>query len=276
MPTVKVAGAGARQSKYWLLDEDGYPSGDQSGANGYDGVRLNFLKSAALTIPDVQPIVHTGDDRAFAQDFLPPTALPTGTLTTGGSNLESDTELTNTLVEDLGDIAIQGMATDQQGNEVDVCLFLTRQALDTDPASPTKGLRRWLTYVMPKTRIIPKGGSMEENSADPNSYNVIPTNSNKKPWGVAFTTEDNGFTESPLLRMISPNPPTMERWNGNGTIDEFNLTNTPISVAKTHFFSNGTPVTVASVDAGAKTATLQSAPANNAVVIAVYEHADGI
>lgn len=268
MPTVKVAGAGARQSKFWPLDDDGYPS--------ESGVRLNFLKSASLTIPDVQPIVHTGDDRAFAQDFLPPTALPTGTLTTAASNLQADAQLSNTSVETLGDIAIQGMATDQQGNEIDVCLFLTRQALDTDPASPSYGSRRWLTYAMPKARIIPKGGSMEENSADPNSYNLIPTNSTRKPWGALFTDVTNGFTESSLLRMVSDNPLDMARGTGNGTETVFQLDSAPISVAKTHAFANGTPVTVSSVDTSAKTATLQSAPAHLSAIAILYETSDGI
>jgi hypothetical protein len=276
MATVKVSGAGARQSKFWALNSSGDISGDQSGANGYDGVRLDRLQSGVITIPDIQPVVHVGDDRPFAQDFLPPNALPSATLTTAASNLEDDATLTATLVEELGDIAIAGMATDKQGSEIDVCLFITRQALDTDRSSASQGSRRWLTYVFPKCRIVPKGGSAEQGAADPNNYNVVPSNSTKKPWGVSFTNGTNGFTESPLLRMVSENPLAMERWTGDGSTATFNLQNTPITAAKTKVWFNGTAATVNSVDVNAKTVTLSAAPANNSVIIGLYEHTDGI
>src|SRR5574341_97823 len=142
MAATKIAsGAGLRHVRYWLLDTDGNPSGAQSGSDGYSGVRIQGVKTFQANIPDVQPIRHTGDDRVFAQDHLPPTELETATITTGKSNLTVDADLVGLTINSLGDMQILGYGTDQAGFESQVMVYGWRQALDTDEDSATDGTK---------------------------------------------------------------------------------------------------------------------------------------
>jgi hypothetical protein len=259
----------------YLINSSGYPDGDESGAVAYDGIRLEGAKSFTSTVPDPRIVTHTGDDRAFAQDVLPPTEMETATLTTGKTNLSLDAALTGTKVEDLlGDVNMGVTSSDKQGAEPQVMVFGWRQALDTEKGSSTYGQRRYITRMYPSCRIIPKPASMEDGAADENSYSVVPTVVTKTPWGKALAEITNGATEGQSLRFISSNPLMMNKWNGNGTLSTFTLSNTPISATKTRVHANGTVATVSSVDTVAKTCTLSTPPANLSEVVAWYETSD--
>lgn len=271
-----VSGAGLRRIHTFALDAAGYPSGDQSGADGYDGIRVEGAQGVAITTPDSQPIVHVGDDVAFAQDFLPPNTIVTANITTGKSNFTLDAIVTDTLVHVVGEGNLIGRQTNVAGNEIDLATIYYRQALDTDEDSASYGLRRWKVGMFPKNRMVPKGSSADQGAADQNSYNVFPTPSLKYPWGLAFSEANNRFTQSAWIEGSYEYPPMLERWTGNNTLSTFNLTWTPVTVAKTIVYVNGAAVTVDSVDTGNKTVTLNAAPGNAAVVTAWYETTDNI
>jgi hypothetical protein len=257
-----ASGAGLRNIRAWLMDASGYPDGDQSGLNGYDGFLIDGAKSFSTTVPDSQTVTHRGNDQPFAQDVLPPTELESATLTSGKTNLSADAALSATKVESIAaDLVMGGMSTNKQGCEPQIILWGWRQALDTDPDSATFGNRRYITHLYPSTRVVPKAGSMDEGSDDVNTYNVVPTVVTRKPWGVAFTELVNGYTRSQRLRLISDNPLMMESYVTSGAAATFNLNFAPISAAKTHVWFYGTPQVVNSVDVNAKTFTLSGAPA---------------
>lgn len=271
-----TSASGLRRLQFFVLDSDGVPNGDQSGADGYDGVRLEGVSGVSPTIPDVQPISHIGDDRVFAQDFLPPNTAPSMTINTAKSNLTADATLTDTKVQTIGETKVGGFLTDKQGSEVDVLMLYYRQAIDTDASSAGFGTREWQVWMWPKVRIIPKGAGADQGAADQNQYNVIPTAARQFPWEVSFSEADNGFTESFGLRFTGENPPVLERWTGDGALATFNLTWTPVSTDKFSAWENGTPLTVSSVDTANKTVTFSTTPANAAKVIGWYETSDGI
>jgi len=269
-----ASGAGLRHVRAWLIDTSGYPSGDQSGSNGYDGIRLEGVKSFQAALPDTQTIRHTGDDRVFAQDQLPPTEMETATITTGKTNQTVDAVLQGTSIETVGEVKMDAVFTDQAGFEPQVCVYGWRQALKTGAGDAAAGARQYITYIYPSARITPKGGTMAEQSADENQYSVVPTVVTKPPWGKAFTLGSNGFTEATKLRVISDNPLMIERHTGDNSIATFNLQFAPISVAKTTCFVDGVEVTVNSVDVSGKTMTLAAAPGTDAVVVTLYETTD--
>jgi hypothetical protein len=273
MAAPKIAsGAGLRHVRYYTIDTDGYPDGSQTGSDGYPGVRIEGVKTFTANIPDPQTIRHTGDDRVFAQDSLPPTELETATITTGKTNLTVDAELSNTLVQTLDDLQIGLASTDQQGFEPSVCVMGFRQALNTtDGASPT---REYITHMYCSTRVIPKGGTMAEQTADENAYNLIPTPVGKFPWGTALATVTNGATEAVKVKFISENPLMMERFTAPGAVTTFLLDYTPISAVKTHVWVDGVAATVSSVSTANKTFTLSVAPSAASVVVALYETTD--
>jgi hypothetical protein len=268
-----AAGSGLRNVRTYLLNSNGFPSDDESGANGYDGELIDKARSFTSNVPDSQTITHTGNDRAFAMDVLPPTELETANLTTGVTNLGVDATLSATKVEDLGGDVVMGlMSTDKQGQEPQVMVMGWRQALSAgDCTSGTKGQRRYITNMYPSARVVPKAGDMEQGSDDENSYNVVPTVVCETPWGVAFSEANNGATEAQRLRLISDNPLMYESFVGDGTLDTFTLTKTPITTVKTRVWDDGTPATVNSVDTVAKTFTLSAIPANASEIGVLYE-----
>ncbi len=270
------SGAGLRRIQVFALDSDGYPNGDQSGANGYDGIYLSGAQSIANNFPDIQTIPHVGDDRVLAQDYLPPNVAVSATINTAKTNIQDDAIFTNTLVETVGETEMGGMATDQQGSEIDLAIVYYRQALDTDPESASFGSRRWQMGMFPVTRLIPKGASIDQGAADVNAYNVVPTPVTSAPWQKAFTLVTNGYTDAQFLRFNSDNPAMIERWTGDNTITEFNLSFTPITVAKTAVFVDGAEVTVSAVNTTTDTVTLDSAPGNLAKIVAWFETSDNI
>lgn len=276
MPTTKVtSGAGLKRGVVYAVDVNLYPSGDQSGSVGYDGVEIQGIQSWTPSIPDVQPIPHRGNDVVFAQDFLPANELPTATIATGKQNLELDALLSGTSTWATGEGQNGVFITNKDGSEIDVWQVLYRQALDTNRGSSTFSVRRWQTYFA-LCRMIPKGATAEQGAADTNNYNVIYTKSNKTPWGEAYAEGTHGATSAVWVRHTSDYPAMLERFVGDGTITTFLLTWTPISVARTLFYVNGTNVTVNSVNTANKTATLAAAPAATGSVVALYETTDAI
>jgi len=271
-----ASGAGLRNIRAWLIDSNGYPSGTQSGTNGYAGFLIDGAKSFTSNVPDAQIITHTGNDQPFAQDVLPPTELENAALTTGKTNLYADALLTDTLVETLtGDLVMGGMSTNKQGCEPQVVLMGWRQAVDTDPSSANFGQRRYITNMYPSSRVVPKAGSMEESGDDVNNYNVVPTTVTQTPWAVSFTEVTNGYTRTQRLRFISDGPLMMESFDTDGAAVTFSLDFTPVSVAKTHVWYYGSPQTVSSVDTANKTFTLSGAPATaTSKLVALYETTD--
>lgn len=271
------SGAGLKHVRYYVLNNNGIPDGDQNGTIGYDGVRVTGVQSFTPNFPDVRFITHVGDDRPFALDYLPPDTLATATLTTGKTNLEADAELTNTKVATVGETKLAPLMTDKQGTEIDVCLVVWRQAQDTDPGSATAGVRTWVGYLGSKSRLIPKASPADQGAADVNNYNVAPTVVTTLPWGEDLNESEHGCNEAQMFRFSGNNPPMMMRWTGNATIDTFSTYPWKIINAdKTAVYVNGVAATVNSVDDNNDTFTLSSAPGHNAEVVAWFETASAI
>jgi len=269
-----TSAAGLRRIQVFALSATGYPDGDQSGATGYDGFELEGAKSFALTLPENQIIVHIGNDRPFATDYLPPNAGLSGEVRTAKQNLDADATLTDTKTFAVGEMTVGGLATEKVGTEIDVAVIVYRQALDTTRGSSQ--LRRWQMHMLPIARLVPRGGGADQGAADENVYTLVPTGSTKYPWGHAFSEADEGFDEAAWLRGVAENPVMLDKWEGNNTLDTFTMTWTPISAAKTKVYVDGTLVTVTSVTPGTKALVLDSAPGNATNVLAVYETSDAI
>lgn len=271
-----TSGAGLRDERIYLLDANGIPDGDQSGANGYSGIDVQGVQDITLNIPDVQPIQHIGDDYVFAQDYLPPNTVVTGSFNTGKTNQTLDVALVGTKIKTEGEWELDGQDTSKAGQEKDVLLMYHRQALVTDQADPDFGSRRWQNFFIYKTRVIPKGNTPGQGGADQNAYQIIPTGVIRTPWGDTFDETDFGYTRAVRGRLTSEYPLRAEWYDANGTATIYNLEWTPINVAKTRAYrvDTGANLTVSSVDTTAKTVTLNgSAPANIAIL---YETSDSI
>ena len=67
----KQLAVGMRRAVIFALDANGYPAA--IGVTAYEGIEVVGPKAFTLTVPDARRIVHTGNDRVLALDYLPPT-----------------------------------------------------------------------------------------------------------------------------------------------------------------------------------------------------------
>jgi len=183
MGTPIAAASGQRRVQIFLIDSAGYPSDDESGANGYDGVRVLGAKGLAPSIPQAQTITHPGDDGIVAQDSLAPQEGVTATLRTAVSNLTVDAEAQDLNVVSLGDIRMIGRGSSKQGDEPWLCLISYRQAIDTDASSSTVGHRVWNFKIFPRCHLIPQASESSQGGLDENNYQIVPTPVTQYPWG---------------------------------------------------------------------------------------------
>jgi hypothetical protein len=257
-----TSGAGLRKARVFALDANGVPT---------QVIDVTGVKAITLNVPENQIIVHVGDDQAFAQDFLPPNTLPSGSFTTAKANQTLDALLSNTLVDTIGETEMDGQFTDKAGYEIDAMMEYHRQALVTQPGDADFGSRRWQNFWVMRSRITPQGNSPDQGSDDVNNYQMVPTPAIETPWGVTFSEEDNGFGRAVRVRTTSEYPQMLDTFTGNNTVTDFVVNYTPISVAKTKAWVNGVLTAVSSVTPSTKTVTFSPAPANVADVRILYE-----
>lgn len=257
-----VSGVGARHAEAFILNSTtALPDCAFNSGTLIAGTLIDGLKTFTYNNPAPQRFTHYGDDKPFAQDSLPPTEIGSFTITTGKNNMQLDTFTEGTKLVTL-DTVLQARAgnTDKRGSEPQLFVSVYRQALDTQRSSSTFGkLRQWDQAIVPSVRIINELNS-EEQGITPNTYQGIPTIVTQTPWAQTFTEATWGATQGEYVKMFSDYKP---QWNvglGNGTLMKFAVTKTPVDVAHTHAWVNGTLVTVSSIDTTTPAITLSSPP----------------
>lgn len=279
--TKQAAGAGFRHCRIYELDANGFGVVPATGAVGYDGLWFSLAKALTITVPDPQIMQHVGDDRVGGVDLLPPTEALSAELRTGKSNLEIDAILSNINVVVLSEMQVTGAGTSQQGTEPQIGILAYRQAIDIDPASATKGARRWYWVLMTKALVFPRLAPMEEQAVDENTYTVQPMVFSKYPWGIAFELATEGFIDAQLIRGISQYRPQLSFWEGDGAVVAFtfdaDLQAAAIDRVNVFHYVDATGITTdVTLTETITTAdiTFGVAPAVDDIVTAFYEIAD--
>lgn len=260
--TSVVAGVGARHAEAFILNSTtGLPDCAFNSGTLIAGTLIDGLKTFNYNNPAPQKFTHYGDDNPFAQDVLPPTTIGDFTIVTGKTNLDLDAFTEGTKVVTL-DSVVKARAgnTNKRGSEPQLFVSVFRQALDVKRNSGTFGkLRQWDQAIIPSTRIINELAGNDQGIS-PNNYVGIPTPVTSTPWNQAFTEATWGATQGEYIKLETDYKP---QWNvglGNGTLTKFAVTRTPIDVAHTHAWVNGTLATVSSIDTTTPAITLSSAP----------------
>lgn len=260
-----VSGVGVRYAEAFKIDPTtGLPGAAFNSGTLVGGTLIEGIKTFTYNSPAPQRIQHYGDDRAFAQDALPPTEVGSFTITTAKSNLSLDAFSEGTKEVTL-DTVVHARAgnTDNRGSEPQTFVNVYRQALDTQKGSGTFGkLRQWHSALVPSTRIINQIQSMEQG-ATVKTYDGIPTVVTATPWAQTFDTTTWGATQGEYVELTTDYKPVWAFGVGNGTLTRFALPKTPVDAAHTHVWVNGTLATVNSVSLTDNSVTLSSAPGGN-------------
>lgn len=268
--------AGTQRLFWGQVDAFGFFAGTSgsvsAGATGEAMGKMLGIKTANPGPVEPDFVDVTGDDAILGTFAFEPNKLPQFVMELAAHDLNNQALLQGTLVEQLGDINLSVL---QPRNAVypDVCLIIQGKIISKDDA--TDGAGGWGGYILPRCTVVPLGrGEFAERSPAVDRYKVVVNSSTHKPWGVTIATADLGTTAAPIIEFTSDNPLVMERLDGNGVLQTFNLHYTPVSAAKTRVFDQTALLTPSSVDTAAKTFTLGSTPANGDKMIVLYEYSD--
>lgn len=261
----KQLAVGMKSAVAFALDSDGLPAAT-SPSTAYEGVEFNGSKSLDMTIPDARRIVHSGNDRVLAIDFLAPIEPSTGVLTIARNDLVLAALLANVKTFAVGESLFMPWQTEQQGNEIDIALLTFQQSLD----AVTK-LRSWRILLMPKVRVYPKLAGMNENAAV-FQYEIAPNPTTKHLWGATMSTGTEGAAEAAMLEGMGEDRPKIIAFKTDGYAVDFNFpTNFPAtSAAKVKCWLDGTPSTPTSTLVNK--VTYGVAPTADQILVVYYEY----
>jgi hypothetical protein len=270
-----VSGVGVRYGVILALDATtSLPLPPTTTAVPYTGVEIEGIKTATANDPAPRNIPHYGQDRAYAQDSLPPDTLESFAVTTSKTNMVLDTVLEGTKIRSYAGFEARIANNDKKGSEPQIMAFFYRQALDTDKNSATFGkLRQWNGRTYPSARLVPQTDGYEKEATD-KTYNGTPTNTGYTPWNEDINTTNWGANEGAHLEQTFNAQPRINTYRGNGTLNAFQLSVPPVDTTPTYttVFVDGTIVTPSAVVAGANPAfTLTVTPGVDKLVYAIVQ-----
>lgn len=236
--------------------------------------KLDGVQTADVTIPEPEDVPVSGDDDTLGKFTFPSTETPSFTIETGTANLGFDALVQGTTTYADGSFTY-GVLQPNAPDFPDICLLLSRRAKSRVTGSI--GTAVWEHLLIPKANIIPLGSSgFTGRSAASFRYRVVANKADTFPTGMAVSDANFATTGGSLFPFTSDNRVTMHRATGNGTATAFTVDYTPASSVITtvnRIWVNGTVATTGvTVTTGTKSYAWGTAPANNAVIVIMYEH----
>jgi len=234
----------------------------------YEGLEIDGTRDFNLTPADGSVVVNIGNGRLRDTIYRAPRDASTAELLVGYTQQAVKAALSNVLTYTVGEMLGIARLTNQQGSEPDIAMMVTQRGHNQD------GLTRFKTYFMPKSRVIPRDSSMNDNASQ-ESYQVTMSNTKKQIWGISFSVITHGITDATYEEYVSEKPVKIVGWVGDGIQDTFSLpTAKPASsTAKLALYNFTTGVEYTSgVTKSVTDQVFDYPPADGVVIVAVYEY----
>lgn len=266
--------AGNRYALYGFMDEFGFltgstPTAPSAGATGSAMGQLLGIKTAAPTIPDPDAVQVTGEDGLLGEFDFDSIATRRFTADIAVQDLDADAAMQGTNVQTIGEI-LMGAGDINDAPELDMCFVFQSRAKKQDAG--VKGKKAWSGAIIPLATGKPLGRvQYSEREAAAYRLSIAPQLASYNVWGVSILEAAEGTTALRQRPFNSEYPIMIEAFTGNGALATFNLSKTPISVAKTVVYVDRVAATLASISAGAKTFTANAIVRNLGRGIVIYE-----
>lgn len=265
--TGKQFPVGLRYGAAFALTTAGYPNA-LSAVTPYEGVQFYGANAFDVTIPDARQIVHPGDDRVSAIDYLPTLEAATASLTVSRYDMTLNALLSGNDEYTVGEMDALSWNTDNQGSEPTVLLFLYQQSL-----SGVTKIRNWRSFLIPSARCIAKlAGMTADQQSTPYQVGINPTT--KQAWGTTLAVNTEGCLEHGVAEFHSEYKPWLAAWLADGTVTEFNFSanHQAQATTKIEVWDNGLNVT-GTVTLATDGVTFSPAPLSGHIIVAWYEQA---
>lgn len=233
----------------------------------YSGLQFYGANAFNLEYPSPRNIVHPGDDRVMASDFLPPIESITATIEVSRYDMTLNAMLCGVSTFTEADFKMMPWGTDGQGDEPTVALFLYHQSLNA-----ASKVRNWRYYVIPACRCIPKPAGMSPDQTMV-TYDVVINPSTTTLWGVALTNATNGALEHGIMEGHSENQPWLAAWIGAGASAEatFAATKQAYSATKISAWATVLAGTTTEITTGLATTGVTSDQLATTIITSLYE-----
>lgn len=269
-----VTKSGFRSIYGGIVDTDGFVVGGLEAAEaGEVGAlqRLFGALSLPIQIADAEQLIIGGDDGVIASEAYEPESLPSGELQLSVVTPEFEAIVQGTLVEALG-TEIEVATLQPLGIDFQDMAFVAHARAKTVPG----GARRWITYFVPLSTVLPKGSELATRAFNPFTYSLSLSKSGKKPWGADFTNVLNGTLGGAILYAIAPNPIMITPFLGDGVEADYVLPFTPAadSADAVRVWHEGTALvftTNFTVDTSTKTVTFVTPASVNGRGAVMYQ-----
>lgn len=272
-PSGISSGVGFRWLQVFALDANGIINATST-TSMYTGLQVSGARAMTINDPEPIQIIHIGDDRPYALDVLPPKEPITGEVRVTKQNDVLDAVLTANKQVTLGDMKMFPIGTDRRGDENQVCILAYRQGEETDPASGNFGARDWQLRLFPRSFLIPREGSFDDNPEE-RPYTFRPQFATKYPWGVPFSTTTEGGLMSQGFRGVAEHKPFIGAYVTDNTQTSFTIDPPATGTAKISVFlvnSSGTGAVSTPTTVATNSLIYTTAPTTGKLVI-VYEKA---
>ena len=236
----------------------------------YEGLEIDGTRDFNLAPAAGSVVANIGNGRLRDTIYRAPREASTAELLIGYTSPAVKAALSNVNTYTIGEIRAIGRLTNQQGSEPDVALLVMQRGHNED------GLTRFKTYLIPKSRVIPRDSPLTD-AASVETYQVTLSNTKKQIGGVPFSVATHGFTDATYEELISENPVKVVGWVADGAEDTFALpTSKPaVSVDKFSIFNFTTGAVVTSgITKQVTDVAFDYPPAADTVLVAIYEHAE--
>lgn len=180
----------------------------------YEGLDVDGTRDFNITPAEGTVVANIGNGRLRDTIYRAPRDPSRAELTVGYTTPTVKAALSAVETYLVGEMRFLGRLTNKQGSEPDVAFLVTQRGHNEN------GLTRFRTYLIPKSRVIPRDSSFNDNASQ-EVYQVTMSNSRKQIWGKSFTVNEHGFTDVTYEEVISEKPPKIVAWLANTIETEY-------------------------------------------------------
>lgn len=273
--TIKFTAAGLDAIHAAYRGSSGYMAGwsnltSASTAGTGSGMRrLIGAQDFPIAPQDTNSVVVNGDDGIMGTFLFESTNAITGTMSLGVKDITFSAAVrgeTNLAVGEWTATFEDGAPTSQPA----LMYLVTRRALDED--SGTTGVARFQNTLWMNVATVDLGSAYSHQAAAKYDYKLTCNKSDYTPFGTTVASS-SGSTYKASMTWVSTNRTMFHCWVSDGTATAITVDYTPVSTAKSKAYkiSDGSALTVSSVNTSAKTITLSASPPSGTVVVVWYE-----
>lgn len=186
------------------------------GLEPYEGLEIDGTRNFNLTPAAGTVVANVGNGRLRDTIYRAPREPSRAEFTIGYTQQELKAKLSGVNTYTIGEMRGLARLTDRQGSEPDTGFLVVQRGHNEN------GLTRYRTYMIPKSRIIPRDSPLNENASE-ETFEITISNTKKMLWGKPFAIPVHGHKDAGYEEYVSEGCPKVVAWLADDTEVEYFL-----------------------------------------------------